>query len=145
MDNKTTDSNVIREYFEALSTPQIEKQIADLKEERDKYLSESNDLRILADGVTRKIELGLSVIGVRNYDAAVDSFKPTADHIRLVAEYGTDTQFNGDSDVEIATLLGWPVGENGVTPEQEKQIATLASELKLAQSFINRKALDSLK
>lgn len=144
MDDKTTDSNVIREYFEALSTPQVEKQIEDFKQERDAYLTQSNDYRVLADGITRKIEIGVSVIGVRNYENAIDTFKPTADHIRLLAEYGNDPKFGGASDHEVASFLGWEVGDS-LTGEQEQNIATLAHELKLAQSFINRRALSAIK
>lgn len=133
-----------KEFYETQSIEQLEKHVVDLKEEKNAYLKTISDYQALASGVSHKIELIMSELGKRNYEAMIKDFVLSKDHMTLLLEYGNNANEIVDSDLQIAELLGWKVADNGLTDEQEKRIAQLIAELSYAQDYINRTLNDKL-
>ena len=127
-----------KEFYGTQTNEQLEKHVVDLKEERNAYLKSANDYQVLASGVTNKIELIMSELGKRNYDTMIDNFVLTKDHVTLLQKFGTNLDDITDSDLQISEYLHWKVSDNGLTDQQEHNIARLLAELKYAQDYINR-------
>ncbi len=133
-----------KEFYATQTNEQLEKHVVDLKEERNAYLKSANDYQVLASGVTHKIELIMSELGSRNYETMIKDFVLTKDHVTLLMHYGTNIDDITDSDLQIAELLEWKTGDDGLSDAQEHNIARLLAELKYAQDYINRTINDKL-
>lgn len=133
-----------KEFYATQSIEQLEKHVVDLKEERNAYLKTISDYQALSSGVSHKIELIMSELGKRNYEAMIKDFVLTKDHMTLLLEYGNNPNEIADSDLQIAELLKWKVDDNGLTDDQERRIAQLIAELSYAQDYINRTLNDKL-
>lgn len=127
--------------LETMSDEQLQQQAASLQRERNAIMTEIENSRGRLSKVNSKLELVLAEVGRRNYETMMNSFVLTPDHLTLLREFGAvDAQEIPASDLQIADLLGWKYDDAGLSERQESNIARLLSELKYAQSFINKHA-----
>ena len=126
--------------YETMSDAELEQAAMGVKREKNVALARLEDERKVVSKLNNRLEEIMREIWDRNHNSMIQSFKLTQEHVILLKEIGADPENNNLTDLEISEKLEWSVSDDGLTVDQEKQIAKLLSELKYAQEWINERA-----